>query len=727
MPYKLYQKSCGPTQCVRRAFVLGAYMQRPFIQLTNRMVIQYRNRPDLIGMVYAISRAAFRHQGPVPLSAGDLHTWLNIPTRATASTAVHVEIRQSIQQLVQDGWVQETRPSGGKAVLLPTWGRSKTGDPYAWDWTQLNRGKPHWVRGPRIPTDLIDILMGILLPQTSKPALLRRGWNVPLIDVVDLGTWILRFATADPPPPTPRLAHIGLTEPTVPILSRMIRLAQIGMLTTLDPNNHPIAVAWCSESTTAQPPCSDQIDSRTVQPHPDAELSHSVPGALCDARIRGNQELINKITIPHAYDPDQHTDREEEDRSVEQSPIAPGSQPEPARHPKIESSQKPNQHAVLRVRDIPRQPSAEVMAGHVQLNPDRPIPPGEQIELALLEQQHGTAALLIWQARAQRRTGAVSGRVIPEYYHACAKQDAFETFRPAQQPKPHRHMPAAAARIQEQPASSYTPHATAHAQEPPQPRRRMNPQPQTLSPAIEELLQRMGIYRRRDLAHVPLELIQRWQPLVTHPALAIRWRDPRAWIWSQLHALLEPPSDADLNAWLHPRSRTNTPCEPVDWPTEAVKLTLTGCSVGMGSEEGQQAMQQQAVAQLITPECMPMPALVPSPIGTTLPPLPPPPLAAQSSGWQEIMQAEPANEPPEQPPDLETFWQQFRLRIPRHRPLHRMLDRAQVIAHDRTLLVCCALADQRTVLRESLHIEWAARDAGFLSVRVLAQESRPHA
>lgn len=173
-----------------------------------------------------------------------------------------------------------------------------------------------------------------------------------------------------------------------------------------------------------------------------------------------------------------------------------------------------------------------VVAGHLALNPLRPVPAGEWFEVLHLQREHGAAQILIWQARATRRANAHPYGVTPAYYRTCATyEDDMSCPREVER----------------------------HVAEPV----RLSGPPQRgddveLDPACDTLLRAMGVRERRQLAHVPYDLITAWRDALTHPGIATRFTTPLGFAVSQMRQGNKPPSDEELEGWvLQAQRRTN--------------------------------------------------------------------------------------------------------------------------------------------------------------------------
>jgi hypothetical protein len=172
--------------------------------------------------------------------------------------------------------------------------------------------------------------------------------------------------------------------------------------------------------------------------------------------------------------------------------------------------------------------SSNVIAGHRDLNPDRPIPLGEWYELLALEEAHGAEQLLIWQARAQRAVRERPYGIAPAYYHACAAQAAFDSYRP---------LPA----VKSVDAALCVPTAASP----------------TLDPACDALLQAMGVRERQKLAGVSYELIVAWQTILDHPGMTAQFTSPIGFAVAQMQRGNAPPPIAELDRWVEHARRAD--------------------------------------------------------------------------------------------------------------------------------------------------------------------------
>src|SRR5262249_29338223 len=141
-------------------------------------------------------------------------------------------------------------------------------------------------------------------------------------------------------------------------------------------------------------------------------------------------------------------------------------------------------HADQVLEPLPAPLAADVITSHQLLNRTRPIPVGEWWELLALQETHGAAQLLIWQARASRATTQRPNGITPSYYQVCA--NTAWAARPSS--VTYRAIP---------PTS-------------PAPLGGEQSKSLPLDPVCDALLMEMGVRERRLLAGVPYELIRHW-------------------------------------------------------------------------------------------------------------------------------------------------------------------------------------------------------------------------
>lgn len=190
-------------------------------------------------------------------------------------------------------------------------------------------------------------------------------------------------------------------------------------------------------------------------------------------------------------------------------------------------------------------------AGHQMLNADRTILPGEWIELARLQQVHGVEPLLIWQARASRRSLPIE-LITPLYYHACAAQEAARTES--------QHEQAAVRPIGVEAAT-------------PSRRRRKAGRAQP-SEELATQLRSLGIRAMSGLGQCDSQLVARWVAASRHPDWACIWDDPGAAARALILRGEEPP-DAAMISRRAAALRRETPADWAKLAAEADQSRLS--------------------------------------------------------------------------------------------------------------------------------------------------------
>ncbi len=175
----------------------------PYLRVPDKLLRNFAHDPLAIGVYLAVARCALSMRGAAPLSPADLAAWWY------GDRSRDLAVMRRIRRLIEDGWLLA---DGGRAVkleLLPTWGRSASGEVWPWRFDAPQQGKPAHVRVQRVPLALLDGYVGRIDPQPGRtPALVTRYVDAPLITLHDLGTYAL--ATIARIEPSERLCAIGL-------------------------------------------------------------------------------------------------------------------------------------------------------------------------------------------------------------------------------------------------------------------------------------------------------------------------------------------------------------------------------------------------------------------------------------------------------------------------------------------------------------------------------------
>src|SRR5262249_17079433 len=202
-----------------------------YVLIPDGLILAFAHDPLAVGVYTAVARLAMAAKDAVPLAARDLAAWMGSDREADRAA-----IMRRIAKLEECGWLMITRTTPRKHRLLPTWGRDRTGSVWPWRFDQPNSDHPAHVRGRRVPLGLLDIYVGRLDPKPGQGhALLSRYFTQPLLDMTDIGVYVigLRAEVA----PTPRLLHLGLhaaagvTAPADALT--LMELAAAGQLCTL--------------------------------------------------------------------------------------------------------------------------------------------------------------------------------------------------------------------------------------------------------------------------------------------------------------------------------------------------------------------------------------------------------------------------------------------------------------------------------------------------------------
>lgn len=175
-------------------------------------------------------------------------------------------------------------------------------------------------------------------------------------------------------------------------------------------------------------------------------------------------------------------------------------------------------------------------AGHEQLNPERSIPPGEWQEILTLQQQQSPERLLVWQARAARRTSPCSW-MTPDYYRACAAQEAIESLPPAR-PRVEQYDDSQAQYNQGWQRPCIAPR-----------------------PAVIASLRALGIQVLDGLGDVDSTLLAAWVQASQHPDWSQIWDDPGGAARALLLRGEYPPSPEAITRRVQVRQQA----QPPDW------------------------------------------------------------------------------------------------------------------------------------------------------------------
>jgi hypothetical protein len=509
-----------------------------YVLVPDALILAFANDPLAVGVYVAIARLVMAAKDSVPLAARDLAAWMGSDREADRAA-----IMRRISKLEERGWVVATRTRAIKHRLLPTWGCDQMGAVRPWLLDQPDSGRPAHVRGRRLPLGLLDVYVGRLDPQPSqRHALMSRYFTRPLLDLTDIGVYVigLRAEVA----PTPRLRHLGLhavagvTAPADDL--PLMELAVAGQLTTIvDDLLVTVRLSFQGQARLGIPSTvaiANQLEgpehvggSRCRSPAGSVGRSNDDGGALmCIAQ----EDAQNGSDVPStsliAWDVGNDHEQTNHDSSPDLM-IQGGGQADVCGLSAVTLHAQRDCRATDcdqqrcsedRAECPPATLEASVVTGHCDLNPGRLLSTGEWHELLALQEMHGAERLLIWQARASRVRSERPYGISPAYYHACAARAASDAYRPRR--GAHAHDTRADPGI--------TP-------------------PWPPDPACDALLASMGIRERRKLGAVPYALIASWQTALAHPGMVTQFTSPIGFAVAQMERRNPPPSTAELDRW----------------------------------------------------------------------------------------------------------------------------------------------------------------------------------
>lgn len=494
----------------------------PYVLVPDALIVAFAHDPLAIGIYVAIARLVLAAKQAVPLAARDLALWMGRERDADRAA-----VMRRITKLAETGWLSVERSASVKHHLLPTWGRDVSGALRTWRVDRADVAKPEHVRGRRVPLALLDCYLGRLDPHPGHtPAVISRYFTRPLLDLADIGVYTISLRAEVMS--TRRLQHLGLLGNDgvgpLPTPEELLARAVRGELSTYEGDIEvcvsPSALGFSRLARTnpfASAPTDQVGEQRSGSPRrsPSRTGSRSAIGRAGGSALTHLEENLH--APPDAVNP-----------VLSDAPLViawdvgnlhePTNQPSPTQtgddggHVFTEGCDRGDGLATI---DTPRGTNSVmallepgVAAGHLALNPLRPMPDGEWYEVLHLQRAHGAAQLLIWQARAVRRANAHPFGITPAYYRACA---AHNDQRDAV-PEPHVGL--------------------------------------TPDPACDALLRSIGVRERHQLAHVPLYLIAAWRDALTHPGMAAHFSAPLGFAVSQMRQRNPPPSHAELESWV---------------------------------------------------------------------------------------------------------------------------------------------------------------------------------
>lgn len=539
---RVVERSCQAapphTQC-------GEESQRTdrYVLVPDGLMLAFADDPLAVGVYTAIARLTMAAKDAVPLAARDLASWMGSDREADRAA-----IMRRIVKLEERGWLMITRTRASKHHLLPTWGRDRSGSVLPWRFDQPSSDRPAHARGRRMPLGLLDTYVGRLDPKPGQGhALVSRYFTRPLIDLTDIGTYVIGLRAEVVP--TPRLLHLGLyavAGVTAPAdAPSLMELAAVGQLSTLVGDGivavhlsvqgqNRLGIASTIAVTNQVGLSVSQCGSLCRSDAGSTGRSHDGGRALMDIAQEDAQNGCGDPPISLiAWDVGKDHERINHDPSSEPASSHGGGQANVSGLSGIimraqwgcqETNCDQQRRFGCQADYPPARLAASVIRGHSGLNPGRPLSVGEWHELQALQDTYGAEQLLIWQSRASRVRSERFYGITPAYYHACAARAASDAYRP--------RMAAHSHNIPADPVG----HSIAS--------------PLSPDPACDALLASMGVRQRRTLGAAPYVLIASWQDALAHPGLAAQFASPIGFAVSQMQGGHAPPSTAELDRWV---------------------------------------------------------------------------------------------------------------------------------------------------------------------------------
>ncbi len=506
------------------------------------LILAFANDPLAVGVYVAIARLVMAAKDAVPLAARDLAAWMGSEREADCAA-----IMRRIVNLSERGWLMITRTRASKHQLLPTWGTDQMGTIRPWQLDRSDSGRPAHVRGRRLPLGVLDDYVGRLDPQPGqRHALISRYFTRPLLDLADIGVYVIGLRAEITP--TPRLRHLGLhtvAGVTAPADGQsLIRLAATGQLTSIVDNSIAtvhlsfqgqarlgVASTIAVASHTGEPerPCGSLSGSHARS----ASRSDDIAGMLSFSPQQDTKSVTyDDHALLIAWDVGNDHEQINHDSSPDPLIIDGGGAAAVGSFAGATLNAQCDCQRIIRDQqrrsatwaDMPPVGlAASLVTGHRTLNSDRQLHAGEWHELLVLQERYGADQLLIWQARASRVKSERPYGITPAYYHVCAARAASDAYRPRR----HTH------------GRDILAESTGYSVEPPLP----------VDPACDALLASMGVRERQKLAAVPYALIASWQTALAHPGLAAQFASPIGFAVAQMQRGNSPPPITELDRW----------------------------------------------------------------------------------------------------------------------------------------------------------------------------------
>ncbi len=223
MPIPAQVNQLHPAPYGHKAIPDGPYVLAPIA-----LALDLRDSPLALGIYVLVARAYFVHQTPIPLSATDIQTY-----DATAELS-RGAITRAIDRLIASGWLIPHASLGQKSAYRPAWGRVH-GTVRPWEMEEPCLACPRTVRTVRVPSSLLDVCFGRIIPHVRHKALVERYVTHPALTLHDVGVYTLALAGLGTS--TAALARLGLADHAGPIPppSSTTLLARISQQPLLNP------------------------------------------------------------------------------------------------------------------------------------------------------------------------------------------------------------------------------------------------------------------------------------------------------------------------------------------------------------------------------------------------------------------------------------------------------------------------------------------------------------
>ena len=171
-------------------------LQTDYVWLPKRLIQAFcTDRTGIIGLFLVIARLWQRlhrlHPDGIPISHTDLMTFCGFSSRGAFLAAR--------KQLVDGGWIV-IRSDHYKTWYKPAWGKRRNGDIPTWKSSKEKYGRivgRSRIETERVACALVDVYMGSLIPNGSRPAAIRR-WTTQPATVKTISAYVLALHRYQP-------------------------------------------------------------------------------------------------------------------------------------------------------------------------------------------------------------------------------------------------------------------------------------------------------------------------------------------------------------------------------------------------------------------------------------------------------------------------------------------------------------------------------------------------